>query len=413
MTLGPLEYASPQQTTSGGRWGWAAYLGASWTWCIGMFLPVLLIRDYGPWAWMIFAVPNIVGAGAMAWVMRSAEMSGRYTVDHASACRLFSFVTIAFQVFFSLWMLPRLLGPVGYVGTAILVQAAFTPVTNDRWQRVGGAVVLAISAALAIGLQRQGGLTWPPLEVISVGDAIGLALVCLAGFIACPYLDLTFHRARQQTSDADAKFAFGIGFGVLFAAMIVLTFFYAYGVTWTEQYGGRYLTGTAMICVALHWLTQMAYTVNLHSTELARQSRARDDAGIMRAGLGAALALGLAVGLAACWASSNWPENSHDFSGWPDNGRAIGELGYRAFMACYGLLFPVYVLLAIGRPRVSWLVWGLVTVAALPFFWLAFIEQRMAWGTAGVGVVVIGSAVGRGRTRIRTSDLASSGVGNR
>ena len=27
---------------------WAIYLGMSWTWCIGMFLPVLLIRDFGP-----------------------------------------------------------------------------------------------------------------------------------------------------------------------------------------------------------------------------------------------------------------------------------------------------------------------------------------------------------------------------
>ncbi|HTL30770.1 MAG TPA: hypothetical protein VL282_16180, partial [Tepidisphaeraceae bacterium] len=35
--------------------GWAIYLGMSWTWCIGMFLPVLLVRDYGFWGWLVFA----------------------------------------------------------------------------------------------------------------------------------------------------------------------------------------------------------------------------------------------------------------------------------------------------------------------------------------------------------------------
>lgn len=28
---------------------WALFLASSWTWCIGMFLPVLLMRDAG---WM-------------------------------------------------------------------------------------------------------------------------------------------------------------------------------------------------------------------------------------------------------------------------------------------------------------------------------------------------------------------------
>ena len=43
---------------------WAIYLGASWTWCIGMFLPVLLVREYGAWAWVVFAVPNVISCAA-------------------------------------------------------------------------------------------------------------------------------------------------------------------------------------------------------------------------------------------------------------------------------------------------------------------------------------------------------------
>ncbi|MBV8780683.1 MAG: hypothetical protein JO353_04735, partial [Phycisphaerae bacterium] len=53
-----------------GHWlGWAIFLGVSWTWCIGMYLPVLLVRDYGFWGWVVFAIPNVVGAAAMGWTI--------------------------------------------------------------------------------------------------------------------------------------------------------------------------------------------------------------------------------------------------------------------------------------------------------------------------------------------------------
>src|SRR4051812_22981962 len=41
---------------------WAIFLGVSWTWVIGMFLPVLLVRDYGLLGWVVFAIPNVIGA---------------------------------------------------------------------------------------------------------------------------------------------------------------------------------------------------------------------------------------------------------------------------------------------------------------------------------------------------------------
>src|SRR3954471_24793497 len=75
-----LEYRTPTPTPFASRvkptlpffsaLNWAAFLGASWTWCIGMFLPVLLIRDYGPSMWWAFAVPNVIGAAAMGWILR-------------------------------------------------------------------------------------------------------------------------------------------------------------------------------------------------------------------------------------------------------------------------------------------------------------------------------------------------------
>ena len=40
---------------------WAFFLACSWTWCVGMFLPVLLVRNWGIWGWVVFAVPNVIG----------------------------------------------------------------------------------------------------------------------------------------------------------------------------------------------------------------------------------------------------------------------------------------------------------------------------------------------------------------
>src|SRR6185295_11012918 len=105
MSTGPvLEYQTPTKSHSRFAWlGWAVYLAMSWTWCIGMFLPVLLVRDYGVWGWVVFAVPNVIGAAAMGWVLRSPEQSARITAAHQRACRAFSLATIAFQVYFAGW----------------------------------------------------------------------------------------------------------------------------------------------------------------------------------------------------------------------------------------------------------------------------------------------------------------------
>src|SRR5215217_5563964 len=84
-----------------GSWlGWAIYLGMSWTWCIGMFLPVLLTRDFGGFSWFVFAAPNVVGAAAMGWVLKDGT-SEVISDAHRYALMMFSLVTTTFQVFFA------------------------------------------------------------------------------------------------------------------------------------------------------------------------------------------------------------------------------------------------------------------------------------------------------------------------
>ena len=363
--------------------GWASFLGASWTWCIGMFLPVLLIRDYGLWAWVIFAIPNCIGAAAMGWTMRSAEQSRRFVVDHAVACRLFSLVTIAFHLFFLTWMLPRLVGPWGYVGSAILVQAAFTPLTRSRVTLVLSAITLLVSASVAVVLASTTHTLHPPQVLLfPAGDMLGLALVCLLGFALCPYLDLTFHRARQNTTDAGAKIAFGVGFCVLFASMIVLTLFYA-----------EYMNPSALLVggisgwlIAIHLTVQAAFTVNVHAASLVKQAEARDDVGVMRSALGASLAVGLLAAFASFFAAEQGIS-------YRSGHMTIGEVFYRCFMSFYGLVAPAYMMILLfrGRPRAA--TWIVLCLLAIPFYWIGFIEKQMAWTAAGVAVVIAGAFI--------------------
>src|SRR4051812_39516970 len=112
--------------------GWAAFLAVSWTWCIGMYLPVLMVRDFGVWAWVVFAVPNVIGAAAMAWTLSSPEASARLVEAHRTACRWFSWITITFQLFFAAWFV-RKISPIGG-GLAITAAVAAVLYVLGVWR---------------------------------------------------------------------------------------------------------------------------------------------------------------------------------------------------------------------------------------------------------------------------------------
>jgi uncharacterized protein YxjI len=82
-----------------------------------------------------------------------------------------------------------------------------------------------------------------------------LAPVCLFGFALCPYLDLTFHRARQHTTSPRA--AFGVGFALLFLAMILFT------VLYSKAINGRMSRFLGYV-LFIHMAVQCAFTLALH-----------------------------------------------------------------------------------------------------------------------------------------------------
>ncbi len=377
--------------------GWAAFLACSWTWCIGMFLPVLLLRDFGPLSFFAFAVPNIVGAAAMGLLLREPGLSERLVQDHARMCGLFSIVTRAFQFFFLTWLLVSLrsrgvlLGSLG-VFLAGLILASRIYDGSGRRVRAGAAIVWIASAALLAVAWAQGGIDWPrPLLAHSAG-LIWLTPVMVFGFALCPYLDLSFHSARQRAAGTRGDRAFILGFGVLFATMIAGTFGYAHLFRFDgPPLASRALLAAPGLLVLLHIVLQLGYTIGVHDVGVDRAAgRIRAEQGFGWGAIGAALAVG-----------QLWIPDLHGL----DSGEAI----YRGFMAFYGLVFPAYVWLCMipargverGATPLRLTVWAAAVATAAPMFYLGFIARETWWLAPGLAVVLLARALLRPLTAWR------------
>jgi hypothetical protein len=382
--------------------GWAVFLGVSWTWCIGMFLPVILVRDYGFWAWLVFAVPNVLGAAAMGWVLRSGQGSIEISSIHEPACRIFSAVTIAFHLFFVV---------------AVIAPLGSSITSKDQTMETLLGAVLTIATLMYVYMTRRGGgdrvLAWGTLAISLVAmfyvtlevsdiarvnpekmhplgmrihqDLLWLTPVCIFGFLGCPYLDLTFHRARQFANAP--KKAFGMGFGAVFFTMILFTLVYA------RAFASNSVTGWIAIFLVVHLAVQSAYTIAAHARELRYRGEAY-----------AILAAGLAL---LAWLAY-----------WflPDTrlvGRLYaGEIIYRIFMGFYGLLFPTYVWLIMlpGKGHAApttrnLVVFSAAVIAALPMFWMGFVAQKMIWLAPGLTLVLLARLLIQDPSRVRGFDV--------
>ena len=185
--------------------GWAIYLAMSWTWCIGMFLPVLIMRELGLAGVITFAVPNIVGAAAMGWVIRGPGESRRMIDENREAFVWYSLITIVYHAFFAAWMIRQLAGPnAGPVMAAVFF--VFWAILH--WKNGGQFLAPIIALAVSVGVMGWG--VWRgdlPYLAHPVGmfrlspiENLWLAPAWIFGFICCPFLDLTFHSARQALS---------------------------------------------------------------------------------------------------------------------------------------------------------------------------------------------------------------------
>jgi len=346
-----------------------------------MFLPVLLVRDVGPWGWVVFAIPNVVGAAAMGWTLKSPERSRRMVETHTAACRAFSIVTIAFHVFFVLWLVPRLVGlPAAAIVFPLAAVYLLFTVSRGRFDLPAGIIVWLISLALLVLFVQRGPATLPSFATRPSANAVYLLPVCLFGFALGPYLDLTFHRARQAlVRSTNSRIAFSFGFGVCFFSMILFSLLYSralaplVGESWREQV--RPAWGWI---IATHMIVQAAYTLSVHARSFVET---RPNASSVLT-----LLIVCQIALLAAFAVVGLPRIA---------GLDAGEIVYRLFMAFYGLIFPAYVWLFMLANRVdhsATLARALVltTLAALPMYFAGFVLNRMVWLVPGVAVVLLG-----------------------
>lgn len=358
-----------------------------------MFLPVLLVRDFGLTGLIIFAVPNVLGAAAMGWVLARPGASEAFIERHALACRAFSIITIAFQISFLVWMV-GLFGLSANVTMLVLLAsvgliaaAAMTP-KADPWLACG---IIALSlwtlVRVAIGGDEP---AMPRASLISPGslDARGLLWltpVVIFGFSLCPYLDLTFHRARQAVPGQAGTAAFTLGFGVLFAAMLVLTLLFV-PMFLGRSDGGAVRLPVSMI--AAHIAVQALATIHFHARHLPRIT----DPGPARAR--AARLLAVLVVLVIAFAPAFLASRP------AIHGLSPGEAFYRGMMVFFGLIFPAYVWLCAiptrdghaglaGRQgRIKAIIFIVAIVAALPVYYLGFLARDSIYLVPGLAVVL-------------------------
>lgn len=374
-----------KKTSLGSAAIWAVFLAVSWTWCIGMFLPVLMLRDYGIFGFVVFAAPNVVGAAVMGWLIRSGESSRSSVAKHLTLVRAFSVVTIAFHVWF-VWYLTHS----GWVqrdwwpwlAIGIFALALFSGLRADSPSEAlvpYGISVAVIAFALLAGIQIN--IPAPAARAFAgIPALVWLAPVCIFGFLLCPYLDATFHRARQNMDAGSARFAFTIGFGVFFLAMILFTLVYSGLLLGNSLAAPRVLTA-----IVLHMLVQSGFTCGLHLREIVHSSSVADKVKI-GGSIGALGVVAILAGMAAVFGFEIHENIAPGF-----------EKGYLIFLSAYGLLFPAYVWLVMiptrrskGRPEPLHLtLWIAACVLAAPMFWLGFVEKREWWLAPGLLIVLV------------------------
>lgn len=376
----------PAAAHRGPTLAWAAYLATSWTWCIGLFLPILLLRDYGRPGYLAFALPNVVGAAAMAWVLRRPGASEAMVARHRPAMAAFSAVTIAFQVYVAAVTVSSLGARPGLAlagAAAFLASFAAGILARPPWSGVAGYLVSTglIAAYLASNPDAfEAARSAASSPQRPAAEAWALVPVCIIGFATCPYLDRTFHLARQALSAPQARAAFGLGFGALFLAMILFTAIYAAPLLRAEP-----RTGTTLL-VLLHVLVQMGLTAGFHLREIRPP-------GVPTPHRRPA-ALGLLAAVTAMAAAILLLPRAPDTAAIVPLDTPLENI-YRGFLVFYGLVFPAYTLTCIAGGAASRaLAPAALTVAlAAPLYWAGFIERQTWWLLPGAAIIVLVWAV--------------------
>ena len=306
-------------TTIARNIGWGLFGASAWAWCIGMYLPALLLQWYGWSGFLIVSIPNVIGATAMGLLLGRASNSRLFCKRNERTIRWFIIATVGFHLLF-----------LGLVGRWLLPESTHLPVNNllllpvcawmlawllallprAAWPVIGAALWLAALWLLWSRLpEAWDGLGWtgdrPPVDVL------WYAPIFTFGLLLCPWLDGPFHRTLQE---ADSRWAF-IVLGPAFALMLFVTASY-----W------RLSPNTLLVPVFAHLLVQSIFTMAANIREVS-------PGGVVGGRAGFILLLPLLAVLLP-WASAQL----YDVP-W------FGALdAYLRYLVLYGMVFPAIVL---------------------------------------------------------------------
>jgi len=325
-----------------------------------MFLPVILLREWGWRGFWLFAAVNVLGAAAVGFLWTRAR-SEAFIARRRVLLVAFSLATISFQASFMAWMgwsaaldpLSTALGESGpfvsdltrpwfawlVASGAIVLVTMLGGSRRAGWRELGGiATIGSLLLWLAYGTEGWrlvGDGSAPAIDLWFIAPAISL------GFIVCPHLDLSFHRVVGSGAGRLAWVVFAVAFlpMLLFAA---------------SSFGLRGPLVAAPLVA--WWFVQASFTAAVHAREVRL---------LALPGANGLVVLALVIGAVA---------------GAPIFG---GEPTYLRFLGLYGAVFPgIALLLWRGYRSLGILGWLAV---AIPCFEAGFLgirglgADRIAW----------------------------------
>jgi hypothetical protein len=340
------------------------YLACSWLWCLGGFFPLILGRDYGWPALAAFTAFNVGGAISMGFYFKQRAQQQTFESKHKPAIAIFSYVTIAYQLFFVAWLgaiidQPLLLAAV--LAIAFVIYHSKGVITH--W----ALAFYILSIGLFVGFL---GSDWPPVEISAKGFWPHALLPLAIGFIFSPYLDITFHRAYK--SSGNPKLSFTIGFGILFLSLLGFVFFYAGSLG--DVFFNQALPAAIIYPVIGFLALQIAFTIAAHCSELSTQQYLKPS---LLAGVITVFSVA-AVGLLTLVKDATIPLVD----------LPLEETLYKSFLFFYSLVFPLYLVFGKSKSTYLWVI-GICT----PAYSMGFLMGGEHSYGLTIGVAIMTTAV--------------------
>lgn len=336
------------------------YLACSWLWCLGGFFPLILGRDYGWPALAAFTVFNVGGAMAMGFYFKHRDKQQAFEHKHRPALSFFSYITIAYQIFFVAWLGVTIGQPLLMIAVLAIAYVIYLSKGLITYWAV---LFYLLSIGLFVSFL---GSDLPPIDISAKGYWPHALLPLAIGFILSPYLDITFHRAYRESDHP--KLSFALGFGVFFLSLLAFVFYYAssLGDIFFEQ-----AIPVAVIYPVIGFLVlQIAFTISAHCSELCTQQYLKPSLLAGCIGLFSLLSSGLLVLV--------------EGSTIPFIKSPIEEIVYKSFLFFYSLVFPLYLLLGKSRSTFLW-----VLAICTPAYSLGFLIGGEYSFSLTIGVVIM------------------------